>query len=30
MAAGITKRLWEIDDVVDVLEAFEASNKYVI
>jgi hypothetical protein len=23
MAAGITKRLWEISDVVDVLEAWE-------
>jgi hypothetical protein len=26
MAAGITKRLWEINDVVDVLEAWEATN----
>jgi 3-methyladenine DNA glycosylase/8-oxoguanine DNA glycosylase len=24
MAAGMTKRLWEIDDIVDVLEAWEA------
>ena len=24
MAAGVTKRLWEISDVVDVLEAWEA------
>jgi hypothetical protein len=23
MAAGVTKRLWEITDVVDVLEAWE-------
>jgi hypothetical protein len=23
MAAGVTKRLWEISDVVDVLEAWE-------
>jgi hypothetical protein len=23
MAAGVTKRLWEMIDVVDVLEAFE-------
>jgi IS1 family transposase len=26
MAAGVTSRLWEISDVVDVLEAWEASN----
>ena len=26
MAAGITKRLWEMSDVVDVLEAWEASS----
>ncbi len=26
MAAGVTKRLWEISDVVDVLEAWEASQ----
>ena len=26
MAAGVTKRLWEIGDVVDVLEALEAAN----
>lgn len=25
MAAGVTKRLWEIGDIVDVLEAWEAS-----
>jgi hypothetical protein len=25
MAAGVTKRLWEMSDVVDVLEAWEAS-----
>jgi IS1 family transposase len=26
MAAGVTKRLWEMTDVVDVLEAFEAKK----
>jgi hypothetical protein len=26
MAAGITKRLWEIGDIVDVLEAWEAAS----
>jgi hypothetical protein len=26
MAANVTKRLWEIDDIVDVLEAWEAIN----
>jgi hypothetical protein len=26
MAAGITKRLWEMSDVVDVLEAWEISQ----
>jgi len=26
MAAGVTKRLWEMSDVVDVLEAWEASE----
>jgi hypothetical protein len=26
MAAGVTKQLWEIGDVVDVLEAWEAAN----
>ena len=26
MAAGVTKRLWEISDVVDVLEAWEAKS----
>jgi len=25
MAAGVTSRLWEISDIVDVLEAWEAS-----
>ena len=25
MAAGVTKRLWEMSDVVDVLEAWEAT-----
>jgi IS1 family transposase len=28
MAAGVTKRLWEMTDVVDVLEAFEAGRDY--
>ncbi len=28
MAAGVTKRLWEMTDVVDVLEAFEAGSDY--
>lgn len=27
MAAGVTKRLWEIGDVVDVLEAWEAKPR---
>ena len=26
MAAGVTKRLWEIGDMVEVLEAWEAAN----
>jgi hypothetical protein len=26
MAAGVTKRLWEIGDMVDVLEAWERAN----
>jgi hypothetical protein len=26
MAAGVTKRLWKMKDVVDVLEAWEAAN----
>lgn len=26
MAANVTKRLWEIGDIVDVLEAWEANN----
>ncbi|PNE10508.1 MAG: hypothetical protein CR217_13930 [Beijerinckiaceae bacterium] len=26
MAADVTKRLWEIGDIVDVLEAWEKSN----
>jgi hypothetical protein len=26
MAANITKRLWEIGDIIDVLEAREANN----
>jgi hypothetical protein len=28
MAAGVTKRLWEMTDVVDMLEAFEAGRDY--
>ena len=27
MAAGVTDRLWEMNDVVDLLEAFETSRK---
>jgi hypothetical protein len=27
MAAGVTDRLWEMSDVVDLLEAFDASRK---
>jgi hypothetical protein len=27
MAAGVTDRLWEMSDVVDLLEAFEAARK---
>ena len=26
MAAGVTKRLWEMSDIVDVLEAWEATT----
>jgi hypothetical protein len=26
MAAGVTKRLWEMADVVDLLEAWETTN----
>jgi hypothetical protein len=26
MAAGVTKRLWEVSDVVDVLETWEATQ----
>jgi hypothetical protein len=26
MAANVTKRLWEMSDMVDVLEAWEAAN----
>jgi hypothetical protein len=26
MAAGVTKRLWEMKDVVDTLEAWEAAQ----
>jgi hypothetical protein len=27
MAAGISKRLWEMKDVVDMLEAWEHANR---
>ena len=27
MAAGVTDRLWEIDDLTERVEAFEASRK---
>jgi len=27
MAAGVTKRLWEIGDIVDIVEAFETAQK---
>jgi hypothetical protein len=27
MAAKVTERLWEMNDIVDVLEAWEASDK---
>jgi hypothetical protein len=27
MTAGVTKRLWEMSDVVDMLEAWESSNR---
>jgi hypothetical protein len=27
MAAGVTDRLWEMSDVVEMLEAFEAPRK---
>ena len=26
MAAGVTKRLWEIGDIVDIIEAFETKR----
>jgi hypothetical protein len=28
MAAGVTFRLWEMGDIVDVLEAWEAKRQY--
>jgi hypothetical protein len=27
MAAGVTDRLWEMKDVIDMLEAWEATQK---
>jgi hypothetical protein len=27
MAAGVTKRLWEIGDIIDVLEAWETAKR---
>jgi hypothetical protein len=27
MAAGVTKRLWEMTDIVDMLEAWEAAER---
>jgi hypothetical protein len=27
MAAGVTERLWEMSDLVEMIEAFEASRK---
>jgi len=30
MAAGVTKRLWEMGDVVDVLEAWRRSTEKVL
>jgi hypothetical protein len=27
MAVGMTNRLWEMSDVIDLLEAFEAAQK---
>jgi hypothetical protein len=27
MAAGVTSRLWEMDDIVDVLETWEAAHQ---
>ena len=29
MAAGVTDRLWEVADMVDVLEAWEVSNSKI-
>jgi hypothetical protein len=29
MAAGVTKRLWEMKDLVEMVEAFDASEKRV-
>ena len=30
MAAGVTDRLWEMKDLVDVIEAFEATRKRAV
>ena len=27
VSAGVTKRLWEIGDIVDIIEAFETAQK---
>jgi hypothetical protein len=29
MAAGVTKRLWEMSDMIDVLEAWEPSESLI-
>jgi len=29
MAAGVTDRLWEMGDLVNLLEAFEAAQRHV-
>jgi hypothetical protein len=30
MAAGVTKRLWEMGDIVNVLEAWEQSSRNIV
>jgi hypothetical protein len=30
MAAGVTDRLWQMKDLVDVIEAFEATRKRAV